>query len=153
MPLWMKILIGVICLIVLLIVIYLILTIVKGGSISLPSLKSSKAVIPDETYLYIRDYNTGKREQINISGKEEVVIGKDGQYLSDTEERIVLRAIKEDGKNLARLTVKSGKVILVKAGSTKEEIVVEQNVYNKDIIKFGNYQIRVSGFYLEKDIN
>jgi len=153
MPLWMKILIGAICLIVLSIIIYLIMTIIKGGSISLPSLKSSKAVIPDETYLYIRNYGTGKREQINISGKEEVVIGKDGQYLSDTEERIVLRAIKEDGKNLARLTVESGKVILVKAGSTKEEIVIEQNIYNRDIIKFGNYQIRVSGFYLEKDIN
>ena len=153
MPPWMIILIGVICLIVLLLIIYLILTIISGRSIALPSLKSSKAVIPDETYLYIRDYDTGKREQINISGKGEVVIGKDGQYLSDTEERIVLRAIKEQGKNSVRLTVESGKVLLVKAGSTKEEIVVEQNVFNRDIIKFGNYQIRVSGFYLEKDIN
>ena len=120
---------------------------------SLPSFKSSKAVIPDETYLYIRDNDTGKREQINISAKEEVVIGKDGQYLSDTEERILLRAIKENGKNLVRLTVESGKVILIKAGSTKEEIVIEQNIFNRDIIKFANYQIRVSGFYLEKDIN
>jgi len=152
-PLWMKILIWAIGLIILLVIAYLIYLWYSGKSPSLPSFKSSKAVIPDETYLYIRDYDTGKREQINISGKEEVVIGKGGQYLSDTEEKIVLRAIKEDGKNMARLTVESGKVILVKAGSTKEEIVVEQNVYNRDIIKFGNYQIRVSGFYLEKDIN
>lgn len=153
MPLWMIVLIGVICLIVLLSVIYLILTIIKGGSIALPSLKSSKAVIPDETYLYIRDYDTGKREQINISGKKEVIIGKDGQYLNDIEERMILSVIREDGKNLVRLTVESGKVTLIKAGSMKEEIVIDQTIFNRDVIKFGNYQIRVSSFYLERDIN
>jgi len=153
MPPWMKILIGIIGLVVLLIIICLVLIIRRGGSISLPSLKYTKAAIPDETYLYIRNYETGKREQINISGKVETIIGKDGQYLNDIEERMILRAIREDGKNLVRLTVESGKVTLIKAGSTKEETVIDQTIFNRDVIKFSNYQIRVSSLYLERDIN
>lgn len=152
-PPWLIILYGIIGLIILLIVIYLIYLVYTGRSFSLSGLKSTKCVIPDETYLYIRNLGNGKREQINISGKKEVIIGKDGQYLNDIEERMILRAIREDGKNLVRLTVESGKVTLIKAGSMKEEIVIDQTIFNRDVIKFGNYQIRVSSFYLERDIN
>jgi len=148
-PPWMKILIGAIIMLVLLIIIYLIKTIFGGGSL-LPSFKSSKAVIPEETYLYIKDSTTGKREQVNLSGKKEVTFGKEGQYLADLKEKIILKAVKESGKTLVRLTVEAGQAFLQRAGSREEEPVVETAIYNRDVIKLGTYQIRVSAIYLEK---
>ena len=148
LPLWEKILFGIIGLLALCVIGIVVYCAVTGNPIPRPR---RKAVISEGTSLEVRDPKERRGEQINLSGEREVRMGQSGEYFQDADVLFAIRAVREQRKDLMLLSVKSGEVHLKKSREREENAVFEERIFDGDTLRFGNYVVRVSSFYLVRE--
>lgn len=148
LPLWKKILFGIIGLLVLCVIGIVVYCAVTGNPIPRPR---RKAVISEGTSLEVRDPKERRGEQINLSGEREVEMGQSGEYFQDANVSFTIKAVREQGKDFMLLSVKSGEVYLKKLREREENAFFEERIFDGDAIRFGNYMVRVSSFSLVRE--
>lgn len=114
---------------------------------------SRRNIIPSGTNLEVIEPFDLKGQQIDISEKKEVKMGKDGEYFDDVKETIVIRPEYENSYTYVKLIVQEGSVSIIKAGEREEKPVFEEKLFDGDIIKFGHYVLRLSSIDMEREIS
>lgn len=148
LPLWKKILFGIIGLLVLCVIGIVVYCAVTGNPIPRPR---RKAVVSEGTSLEVRDPKERRGEQINLSGEREVKMGQSGEYFQDANVSFTIKAVREQRKDFMLLSVKSGEVYLKRLREREENAVFEERIFDGDTIRFGNYMVRVSSFSLVRE--
>ncbi len=99
------------------------------------------------------DVRKPESNEIDLAGRTEIKLGKDGEYFQDAQTSFTIRAVKDGVRIFAVLDeVTGGEVSLKKADEPKENrIIGEERLFDGDIITFGNYTITVTSFSLIRE--
>ena len=93
-----------------------------------------------------------ERQQIDLSGKSFVRFGPGQESLPASKTAFSIKAKKAGKHETAMLTVEDGPMFIKKQGSRDEATVIgEEEVFDGDVLHFGDHRARVSSFSLVRE--
>ncbi len=96
---------------------------------------------------FILDIKEPEQREIDLSGKNKVIFGKEGIDFKESSVNFIVYAMKMKGEIIPMLEVKDGDVYLHRNGESDKSVIIRRDkIFNGDSLSFENNKISIRSF-------